>query len=171
MRRFFAPPENFGLEGVSLDINETRHLRDVLRLRTGDEISVFDGEGGEFLCRISVIEKSSSQAELIAETAPPSPESQLHLTLAAGILKGEKFDLVIQKAVELGVAAVIPLITLRGNVRPKDVQKRVERWRKIVLEASKQCGRGKLMQVADPIEFDRFVAVEPSENLLLFSER
>src|SRR5688572_29755097 len=112
-RRFFASPESFDKTKVKLNLEETRHLRDVLRLREGEKISIFDGMGREFLCQIEIIGKKETFLQILAEAAPKSPESDLDLTLAVALLKGEKFELVIQKAVELGVKKFIPIITNR----------------------------------------------------------
>src|SRR3954467_4861472 len=98
MRRFYASRENFSNDKVTLNLDETRHLRDVLRLREGEKVNVFDGAGKEFLCAIETISKKETALKIIEETAPSSPESDLDLTLAVALLKGEKFDLVIQKA-------------------------------------------------------------------------
>ena len=111
LRRFYAPIENFENNKITLSHEETRHLRDVLRLRIGEEIAVFDGEGKEFLCEIEVIEKKETILKIIEEISPKSSESKLKLILAIALLKGDKFDLVIQKAVELGVSKLIPIIT------------------------------------------------------------
>ena len=170
MRRFFSPIENFRDRIVTLDAGETRHLRDVLRLRVGEEVSVFDGTGREFQCEIIEIEKNSSMLSVVAETSPTSPESTLDITIAATVLNGEKYDLIIQKAVELGVSILVPLSTIRCDVKPKDAEKRIERWRRIALEATKQCGRAKLMQIGEPVVFDKFIKTK-KENLVLFSER
>src|ERR1700687_3797976 len=99
-RRFDAPPAAFAPDGKSatLSAEETRHLRDVLRLHSGDEIYVFDGAGREFHCTIETVMRDSTDLVVIAEVEPARPESPLHLTLAIALLKGEKFDLVIQKA-------------------------------------------------------------------------
>src|SRR5262245_51290485 len=102
-RRFYAPPESFSPETatVTLGAEETRHLRFVLRLKAGDEVNVFDGAGKEFQSRIQTIRHDSTQVEILSPVAPASPESALDFTLAVALLKGEKFDLVIQKATEL----------------------------------------------------------------------
>ncbi len=170
MRRFYAPIENFEDGKITLSHEETRHLRDVLRLRTGEEIAVFDGMGNEFLCEIEVIEKKETRLKIIEEIQPKSPESKLNLTLAIALLKGEKFDLVIQKAVELGVNKLIPIITKRTDVKLKEADKKLERWQKIILEASKQCGRAKLMSVEAPINFEKLLKLEIN-NPILFAER
>src|SRR5256885_16530206 len=158
MRRFFAPPTNFADGRVALGADETRHLRDVLRLRAGDEVSVFDGGGGEFSCVIVEIGKRSALLEVRQKTKPASPESSLDLTLAAAILKHDRFDLVIQKASELGVNTLVPLDVVRFDVRGKDAAKRHDRWRRIALEATKQCGRSRLMQIDETARFGDVIA-------------
>src|SRR5215211_2660547 len=109
MRRFYAPKENFSNKEITLKLEETRHLRDVLRLRAGEKIQVFDGAGREFSCVIGNIFKKETLLEIIEEIAPAAPESDLDLTLAVALLKGEKFELVVQKSVELGVSKLVPL--------------------------------------------------------------
>ncbi|MEP7211585.1 MAG: 16S rRNA (uracil(1498)-N(3))-methyltransferase [Acidobacteriota bacterium] len=170
MRRFYAPKQNFSDSQVKLDADETRHLRDVLRLKTGDAASVFDGEGGEFEGVISIIGKKESMLDIRQPVGPPAAESPIELTLAVSLLKGEKFDLVTQKAVELGVAKLIPLETARADVRAGDGDKRQQRWQKIALGATKQCGRAKLMHVAKPIRFNTFAGTAESP-VYFFTER
>ncbi|MEO7674229.1 MAG: RsmE family RNA methyltransferase, partial [Pyrinomonadaceae bacterium] len=104
------------------------------------------------------------------------PESPLELTLAAAILPGEKFDLVVQKAVELGVITLQPLYTKRCEARPEGGGRRIDRWQKIALEAAKQSGRAKLMAIAEACQISVFLPQcgERStsvESLILFSER
>jgi 16S rRNA (uracil1498-N3)-methyltransferase len=171
MRRFFAPPSKITETGVVLDVDETRHLRDVLRFRDGDEAAVFDGEGKEYLCRIDEIKKTTSHLTVLREISPAAPESSLDLTLAAAIVKGEKFDLVVQKAVELGIYKLTPLVTARGDVRPKDPEKRLNRWWRIALEATKQCGRARFMTIDPPVAFQQFINGLSAKDALLFSER
>lgn len=170
MRRFYAPPENFNNDKVILTADETRHLRDVLRLRTGEKIHVFDGAGREFSCEIESVSKKETSLKIIEETALSAPESNLDLTLAVALLKGEKFDLVVQKAVELGVSKIVPLDTKRADVKLKDAEKKSERWRKIILEASKQTGRARLMQIEPPMDFEKFVKIANGAKIL-FAER
>lgn len=170
MRRFYAAPENFHDRRVALDAEQTRHLRDVLRLRAGDEISVFDGEGNEFSSVVAEISKNRSVLRVLRETAPAAPESHLNLTLAVALLKGEKYDLVVQKAVELGVSELIPVQTKRCDVKFKDGEKKLERWRKIVVEASKQCGRARLMRIDRVTHFDEIIE-SAKETRILFAER
>lgn len=176
MRRFYASPERFQNENVTLSLEETRHLRDVLRLREKEQVRVFDGEGREFLCLIEKIEKRETVLQIVEEISPSAPGSNLDLTLAVALLKGEKFDLVVQKAVEIGVKKLIPLDTKRADVKLKDAGKRLERWRKIALEAAKQSGRADLMRIENPSNFENFLKTSASQRLsgekyILFAER
>jgi 16S rRNA (uracil1498-N3)-methyltransferase len=161
-RRFYAPPEAFAADKVVLlSADETQHLRNVLRLKTGDEVYVFDGTGREFRGEIDAITRDKTAIRLTTQVAPTADESPLNLTMAIGLLKGEKFDLAVQKLTELGVTSVVPIITARADVRIRnddDAERKLIRWRRIVMEATKQCGRARLMSVASPINFDEFIA-------------
>jgi 16S rRNA (uracil1498-N3)-methyltransferase len=170
-RRFYAPRQSFHEGMVSLDEGETRHLRDVLRLRAGDSANVFDGEGNEFEGVVERIEKRTSVLRILSTVEPGAPESKLDLTICASVLKGDKTDVAIQKSVELGVNRFIPMITARCDVKSKAVTNRIERWRKIVLEASKQCGRAWLMRVDDVSTFEDQIRDGASGKLMFFSER
>jgi len=170
MHRFYAPAQNFVSDSVTLNADETHHLRDVLRLGVGDEVSVFDGEGREFRGGIREIQKNSASLSVIEETRPTSPESSLAITVAATVLNGEKYDLIIQKAVELGVVSLIPLHTIRCDVKLKDAARRVNRWRRIALEATKQTGRAKIMQIEEPAELSSVIDKNETD-VVLFSER
>jgi 16S rRNA (uracil1498-N3)-methyltransferase len=176
-RRFYAPPEAFSPEAKSarLGLEETRHLRDVLRLKSGDEIFLFDGAGREFQGKLLTVGREFAEVEVTAEVDPANPESPLAFTLAVGLLKGEKFDLVIQKATELGVANLIPVVTSRADVRLKsddDAERKVTRWRRIALEATKQCGRARLMNVEKPMNFSDLIKTPSAPNALhlMFAE-
>jgi 16S rRNA (uracil1498-N3)-methyltransferase len=176
-RRFYAPPDAFVEGGVLLSEEESRHLRDVLRLRAGDEARVFDGEGREFACVVAEAggRKVGARLEVRGAVEPPSPESPLELALAVALLKGEKFDLVVQKATELGAARVLPVETKRADVRlrdERDASKRVERWRRLALEAAKQSGRARVPAVAAPTGFNVLVESAPHthEARVLFAE-
>lgn len=161
-----------------LSEEESRHLRDVLRLREGDEAYVFDGEGREFACVVAETggRRERARLEVRGRAEAPSPESPLELTLAVALLKGEKFDLVVQKATELGVSRVSPVLTKRADVRPRDAEggsKRVERWRRLALEAAKQSGRARVPAVDTPVDFGDVLKAPPSHGSprVLFAER
>jgi 16S rRNA (uracil1498-N3)-methyltransferase len=161
LRRFYAPKIAFTSDGktVALGADEARHAHDVLRLEAGDEIFVFNGEGDEYRCVIAELMSQSATLNVVEQVSPASPESPLDLTLAVALLKGEKFDLVVQKATELGVTRLTPLLTARADVRirePGDARKKADRWARIAFESAKQCGRAQLMLVDPPMNLDEF---------------
>ena len=170
-RRFHAPPDAFKDETVTLWMDEARHLRDVLRLKAGDKVYVFDGRGREFRCSILNMTRHAAQLHIEAEVEPAKPESQLQLNLCVALLKGEKFDLVVQKATELGVSKVTPLISRYADIHLRDesdATKRINRWQRIALEAAKQSGRAFVPEIGAPVAFESV----PVEGLgVMFSER
>ena len=177
-RRFYAPPEAFApdVKSATLSTEETRHLRDVLRLKHGDEVYVFDGAGREFRGEVRSISRDSTDIDVIAEVTHTCPESPLDLALAVTLLKGEKFDLVVQKATELGVTSLVPIITSRADVKIKsddDSERKVSRWQRIALEATKQCGRALLMKIEAPISFAQLInqPAKAGEDRFMFAER
>jgi 16S rRNA (uracil1498-N3)-methyltransferase len=187
-RRFYAPPEQFAPDGASVRLarEETLHLRRVLRLKAGDEAFVFDGVGREYACVVGTAGDDDRRAEAATlevrgEVEPQSPESPLDLTLAVALLKGEKFDLVVQKATELGARRIVPVETKRADVRllreGRDAAERVARWRRLALEAAKQSGRARVPEISVPIELAAFLAGESGaaemdeERRLFFTER
>jgi 16S rRNA (uracil1498-N3)-methyltransferase len=156
---------------VTLAADEARHLREVLRLGAGDEVQVFDGAGREFRAVVSQARREFAELELRDEIEPLKPESPLQLTLAVALLKGEKFDLVVQKGTELGVNRFIPLVTRYADIRLRDeadADKRVARWQRIALEAAKQCGRSVVPEITRPAQFESVIG---ESSCLLFSER
>jgi 16S rRNA (uracil1498-N3)-methyltransferase len=184
-RRFFAPPEAFSAHSrtVDLEADEARHLREVLRLKPGDEVFVFDGAGKEFRCAVESSRRESAILNVLEEIDPARPESPLELTLAVALLKSDKFDLVVQKATELGVSRVAPVMTKLADIKLKDesdANKRVTRWRRIALEAAKQSGRALIPEIMTPLPFDDLILgaalihlMERKDQVetLLFAER
>ena len=177
-RRFYAPPVAFALDDqtVSLSADEARHARDVLRLQPGDEVYVFDGAGKEFRCAVREFVRDGALLDVIEEVDPARPESLLDLTLAIALLKGEKFDLVVQKATELGASRIVPVATSRSDVRIRngdEAKRKVARWRRIALEAAKQCGRARLMEIEEPLGSNALIdrPAEAGELRLMFVER
>lgn len=180
-RRFYLAPAQFAAsdKSVELSLEESRHLRDVLRLRAGDEAYVFDGEGHEYLC--AVLDpgsgRESAKLSLDRSVAPARPESTFHLTIAIALLKGEKFDMVVQKLTEVGVVGIIPVITSRADVRLRDASdtaKRIARWERLAIEACKQSGRAARPHVEAPISFQNLIerGTSPGNKLrLMFAER
>lgn len=172
MRRFYLPEIDSESGRALLEGTEHHHARDVLRLETGEKVSVLDGRGREFLCRIEAIDKKRTELTILEETRAAAPESPLDLTLAAVAVPGEKYDLIIQKAVELGVTMFVPLHSARCELKLKEIAKRQGRWQRIILDASKQCGRAKLMDFTEPMEVTTLLNESRTDHLrIFFSER
>ena len=170
-RRFYAPPSAFTQNTVTLADDEARHLRDVLRLKPGDEVYIFDGFGHEFRSTVSNVKRDMAELRIEAEVEPAKPESQLQLNLGVALLKGDKFDLVVQKATELGVTKLSPLMTRYADIHLRDASdatKRVTRWERIALEAAKQSGRAFVPEIRLPVTFEK---LEIEGVAVMFSER
>jgi 16S rRNA (uracil1498-N3)-methyltransferase len=177
-RRFYAAPGSFeiGQSSVTLSAEEVRHLRDVLRLAPGDHVLVFDGQGHEYDCVVDEVRANFARLNIVSSVAPTRPESPLLLTLAVALLKGEKFDLVVQKGTELGVSSIIPVVTQQADIRLRDAsdaQKRLCRWQRIALEAAKQSGRALVPKITAPADLVTLLHDRPrgQEICLMFSER
>ena len=175
-RRFYAPSEAFNSHSqtVRLEADEARHLREVLRLKPGDEVYVFNGEGKEFQCTIDSSRRDAAILNVITGVSAARPESSLQLTLAVALLKSDKFDLVVQKATELGVVRVVPVLTKLADIKLKDesdAHKRVLRWRRIALEAAKQSGRALIPEIVEPASFAELIQSQESGVNVLFAER
>lgn len=132
-------------ETVTLDDNARRHAVQVLRLREGDRIVLFNGRGGECEAQIVACSRREVTARLLRCTATER-ESPLAVHLGLGIARGERMDFALQKATELGVAAVTPLFTERVVVRLDDKRaaKRLAHWQGVIVAACEQCGRNRL---------------------------
>ena len=151
MHRFHVPdlPHEGAL--VALSDEEARHLTQVLRLALGDDVRVFDGHGREHLARVEVAARQRAEVR-VGPQAAPAPELSVHLTLAAALLKGDKFDEVVRDAAMLGVTVVCPLVTARTEVPAARAGKvsRVDRWKRVSLNSVKQCGRAVVPEIAEP---------------------
>lgn len=174
-RRFYAPPGNINGAVVVLPGDETHHLTRVLRLKPGDEAFVFDGCGREYRCDVVKVEEDCARLEVLDELLD-AVESPLRLTLGQSLAKGEKFDLIVQKVTELGVSSIIPLLADQADVKLEDerLEKRLERWRRISLEALKQCGRRRIVEIRTPMSVKALLDTEASDEngaVLVFSER
>lgn len=147
--------------GSELTLSEraANHLVKVLRHRVGDRVTLFDGKGCEAVAEIVSAHRQHGCRVRVIETAEVSRESPLEIELLPGLSRGDKMDLVIQKAVELGVAAIRPVITERSEVRPdKSAASRLARWREIVIGACEQCGRAHLPEVHPPVAIEQIDA-------------
>jgi len=155
MARFHLPPEAWQ-ETPALTGDEARHLSQVLRMKPGDAVIVFDGYGRRASAEILSVSRDRVPLKLgeILPSRPPLPA----ITLAQAIPKGKNMDLIVQKSVELGIAAIHPLVTRYTVVQPGDGKS--EKWRRNALEACKQCGQDTLPDIAEPLAFDRWIATQ-----------
>jgi 16S rRNA (uracil1498-N3)-methyltransferase len=146
-------------ENIELSLAASHHVARVLRAPIGATLTVFNGEGGEYTAVITAIDKKKVTAK-VGEFIPRNAESVLKLYLAQGISRGEKMDYVIQKAVELGAAGIVPLITERCNVKLDDErrQKRFQHWQAIVVSACEQSGRNTLPELLPPQTFAQWLS-------------
>jgi 16S rRNA (uracil1498-N3)-methyltransferase len=138
--------------------DEFHHSVRVVRLRPGEEVELFDKAGNAANAFVQAIEKD--RAVLTAGEPLPSRESPLRVHLAMAIIQLEKFELVLQKATELGAASLIPLVTERIELRKERYQGKAERWERIVFEAVKQCGRTRVPAVEEPRTLKELLARE-----------
>uniref|UniRef100_UPI004055F3F1 16S rRNA (uracil(1498)-N(3))-methyltransferase n=1 Tax=Candidatus Electronema sp. TaxID=2698783 RepID=UPI004055F3F1 len=147
MRRFFYDPANEAAGHVLISGAEAHHLRTVLRMRPGDTAELLDGVGGALTGEIERISAENVSFRIRIRRA--EPECRSPLTLVMAMLKGKKMDTVVQKAAELGVSRFVPVITRYCEPQGRDSQL-LDRWRRIMLEACKQCGRLRLMEINPP---------------------
>jgi len=139
--------------GHTMDVptDVARHLVQVLRLRVGDRCVLFNGDGYDYSAVISALSKQRVQVR-VESKQQVNNESTLTITLLQGIARGEKMDLILQKATELGVHAIIPVSSQRSEVRldAERAEKRVAHWQAVVAAACAQCGRARIPTVAAP---------------------
>jgi len=165
LRRIYAPPEQFG-DGVLLLAGERlRHLRTVLRLRAGDELCATDGVGGEYRVRIEQLGRDSGRASIL-ERGAPQRESPLETVLAQSLPKGDRFAFVLEKAVELGVSSIIPVLSRRTVRAARADGAALARWRRIVEGAVAQSGRTLLPAVHPPVPLQELTAVADRPGVL-----
>jgi 16S rRNA (uracil1498-N3)-methyltransferase len=162
MPRIFLPVINLSGNQVSISGEKARYLATVLRCATGDELIVFGGRGNCLRTRILRIDRREVLAEVLEEF-DCNMESPLDIVLVQCLLKGQKMDIVIQKATELGVKEVQPVITQRSLLR--DTRK-VARWKKITEEASEQSGRSVVPIIHEPMGFDDFLTSDAIRHSL-----
>jgi 16S rRNA (uracil1498-N3)-methyltransferase len=166
--RFFIFPEQVSDQFITISGDDVRHIATVLRMKTGDELLLCDGEGTEYQATIARVTKSEITADV---TARSKREVRYPLiTLCQGLPKAGKMDWIVQKSTELGVATIVPLVTARTIVKIRDEAKRVLRWQKIAREAAMQSNRPtipKLEQVQDLDGYIRNLDPDPQTLLLL----
>jgi 16S rRNA (uracil1498-N3)-methyltransferase len=145
---------------------EAQHLAKVLRAKIGDEITVFDGSGDEFTATISNISRSEVDLEIVQRTHIDR-ELPFQLTMGVALPKGDRQRWLVEKLTELGVTQLVPLFTVRGVAQPVD--QALLRLKRFVIEASKQCGRNRLMAIGVPQSCGEFTSTTPATNWRLIA--
>jgi 16S rRNA (uracil1498-N3)-methyltransferase len=169
MRRFFIIPENITQSSAILAGAEAHHIKNVLRLKIGTEIRLFDGKGGTGRAMIEQMTRDVVRLTILdwqmEESSGPT------ITLGQGLLTGQKMELIIQKATELGIHAITPFISQHSTVRRQPAGKN-KRWEKISLEACKQCGRPIPLEIREPMDFTQLaLAAQDFSPRLIFWEK
>ena len=155
MHHFFIPPDWIHGDDVILKDEIAHQLVRVLRSQPGDRIVVLDDSGREFRVRLDVVGPTQVRGT-ITDSAVSTSEPSTRVTLYQGLLKGDKFEFVLQKGTELGIAAFVPMACTRSVPRPRVFQEgksRLTRWRRIITEAAEQSRRGRIPALEDPVDF------------------
>lgn len=169
MHRFFVSPDNIKDNMVYIDAAQARHIEKVLRLKPGDSVLVFDGSGIEYQVKLLGRENDMLRAEIEKENVRQQTPA-VKLTLVQGIAKGDKMDTIIQKAVEIGVSAVIPMqsehtvVCLEGE----KVEKKRQRWQAIAREACKQCRRNIVPEIKPVVDFSSLMLQNENPAIMLY---
>ena len=171
MHRFYADPDRSGDETAFLTQEDARHALTVLRLKPGDHIEIIlDGIRSE--AEITCVDSRDVSVRILCPL--PSTEPSLSVTLFQGLPKADKMDLIVQKSTELGVSRIVPVLMSRCVSRPdpKDMSRKLERWRKIAREAGKQSGRCLVTEITEAVSLNRLaVAVSlPASNIVPWEE-
>ena len=166
--RLFCPLPLAAGAQIELPEGAAHHAARVLRLKRGDELTLFNGEGGEFAARIERIDARNVGVS-VGEWRDIERESPLAVTLVQGLATGERMDYAIQKAVELGVAAVQPVTAVRSVTRldAARAEKRILHWRQIAISACEQCGRNRIPELLPLWDLDDWLAVPSRASLRL----
>jgi 16S rRNA (uracil1498-N3)-methyltransferase len=153
MPALVLPSERFDSSFITITDDNARYIKDVLRLRKGDRITLYDGAGNASIAQCVQFTKTFVSVSII-DRYQEKRESPIALTLAQVIGTGQTMDLVVQKATELGVSVIIPLITERGQIRKTE---KLARWKTIARHAAAQSQRGVMPEIVEPTRWDAFL--------------
>lgn len=169
MSRFFVTPDAVGDAAIRItDREDLHHMIKVLRLKPGDEIEVSDGTAWEYRGVLRLVSAEEAVADIVDKQAF-AREPAIQITLFQGMPKQGKMELIIQKAVELGVSRIVPVFTDRSVVTDNGkMDKKIQRWQKIADEAVKQCRRGKIPEIGEDLTFSQMVEQWKDYDCVLF---
>lgn len=159
--RFFISPEQVREQRIAITGEDVRHIVMVLRMKTGDELLLCDGKGTEYTVRIAQADRTEIATEIVNQSTREGRFPRI--TLGQGLPKSDKMDWIAQKATELGVSQIVPLVTERTIVKIRDEEKRVTRWQKICREAAMQSNRPDIPAVGRIVSFKDFLQTPHSE--------
>ena len=169
MRRFFINPEEISGTGATITGDEAHHISDVLRLKPGTPIELFDGTGKVYRARIEGFGKG--HVDVAITGTGDASGAACHLAIGVALLTGKKMDLVVQKATELGVDTITPYVSRHCSVKEGNPNKE-ERWQRIALEACKQCNRPTAPSCDPVTDFaDLLVEAAPYSTKIIFWEQ
>jgi 16S rRNA (uracil1498-N3)-methyltransferase len=163
--RFFITPDQVSEPYIIVSGEDVRHIATVLRMKIGDELMLCDGLGTEYRTGISEISKSEIKTEIVSRAKQELRYPRI--TLGQGLPKSDKMDWIVQKATELGVAKIVPLMTERTIVKIRDEEKRISRWQKICREAAMQSNRPDVPTVDSIRSFNDLLRTTNSEQSTL----
>lgn len=167
MNRFYLPPEACREPTLILQDREAHHGLHVMRLRFGERVAVLDGAGGEFLCEVTNFGKQSIDLRVTQRNSiPPLPYK---ITLLQAVPKGKNMDLIVQKATELGVSRIVPLLSERVVPHLESESGKVDKWRQVAIEAIKQSGSAWLPAIEAPVTPKEFLARNEKFDLPLIA--
>jgi 16S rRNA (uracil1498-N3)-methyltransferase len=166
--RLYLPQALARGETIQIGGQSAHHIKHVLRLRPGTGISVFDGQGNEYNAVLVTIDRAEVSA-IIGEHAATIAEPALQITLAQGIARNDRMDIILQKAVELGVTSIQPLWMQRcqTHLKAARLEKRIQHWLGIIISACEQCGRSTLPHLAAPDSYQRWINSLPEGSCRL----
>ncbi|MEZ0273559.1 MAG: 16S rRNA (uracil(1498)-N(3))-methyltransferase [Roseimicrobium sp.] len=169
LTRFYVPPAHWNLSSLGFAGDEAKHCTQVMRRTVGDEIMAFNGAGA--WARAEIVNTGKGSVDLRVLEAGETPPPAVTITLFQSIPKGSNMDLIIEKSVELGVNAIVPVFSDRTVVRldAKDAAKKQEKWQRLAVEACKQCGQNWLPTVSVPVSFDTAWRQLPPHDLRLIA--
>ena len=168
MQRFFVTPDQVGEDKIRIQGSDVNHMKNVLRMRPGEEVMVSDGNNRQYRCRVEDYPEGEAVLAIL-EAGLVDTELPSRIYLFQGLPKQEKMELIVQKAVELGVCQVIPVQTRRCVVKldAKKAAKKVQRWQQIAESAAKQAGRGYIPVVSEVMTFQEALAFSETLDIRL----
>lgn len=173
LKRFYCADATAGAK-ITLDRQESNHIKNVLRLKTGTTVEVFNSRNESFIAEVSGVSPNGNiELAVLSLTMASHPASSIptpNITLACAIAKGSRMDWLVEKAAEIGLNRLIPIITERTVVRPDSYSKsKISRWHKLALSAAKQTGQNNILAIDNPVPFSQLESIISGFSLSLIA--